>query len=598
MPCCRCSIPTATPPAASGRDWASCDSGWGRRVRPTAWPRSPWSWRGEARPGRATVDGARGGTGSLARGDLALPRAGVGARGCRSSERTTRDLCPMAQSHPPAAVPPTPRVRGSPDQPPSRRRLPRRAVRALGVPCGARVLAARGGRRSAGPRPLSASGWGGRPHARRPAWPRGADEARRAGCGAARQRGGDRCGRAGLVGVVDRVVGSVLPAQTVRQGGDRVQRAVRRGGGKGGVASRNDRGRAGTERCDVRQARGRRGRVNAARVVRWLWGGSRGARVARVPLMPLAGAYWAVMKLRAARGRADAARLPLPTIAVGNLSVGGTGKTPLAAWIADYCVARGRTPGILLRGYGGDEPLVHRRLVPQAVVIANPDRVAGAVAARAQGARVLVLDDAYQLLGVERDLNIAVVSAESAAASPWPLPAGPWREGRDALVRADLIVVTRKSASAEAADALARQLRGRGRKEGPSVCTARRGISHLEGMQSGWRRELDALAGRRVVAAAGIADPESFAAQLGTAGASVQLVAYQDHHTYLPGDLERLVQATAAGGDYVVVTEKDAGKLRPQWPGGAPEPLVAGLTRHREQNRPAARAAGEPPAAP
>ena len=254
-------------------------------------------------------------------------------------------------------------------------------------------------------------------------------------------------------------------------------------------------------------------------VLHWLWGGSRAARVARVPLIPLAGAYWAVMKLRAARGRADAVHLPLPTIAVGNLSIGGTGKTPLAAWIAAYCVARGRTPGILLRGYGGDEPLVHRRLVPQAVVVANPDRVAGAVAARAQGAQVLVLDDAYQLLGVGRDLNIAVVSAESAVASPWLLPAGPWREGRDALGRADLIVVTRKSASAEAAGALADQL-GRA---GTPLCLARLAVSHLEGMRSGGRQELAVLEGRRVVAAAGIADPDSFAQQLGTAGARVQL---------------------------------------------------------------------------
>ncbi len=329
--------------------------------------------------------------------------------------------------------------------------------------------------------------------------------------------------------------------------------------------------------------------MNAARVVRWLWGGSWGARVARVPLIPFAGAYWAVMKLRAARGRADAVRLPLPTIAVGNLSVGGTGKTPLAAWIADYCVARGRTPGILLRGYGGDEPLVHRRLVPQAVVIANPDRVAGAVAARAQGARVLVLDDAYQLLGVERDLNIAVVSAESAAASPWPLPAGPWREGRDALGRADLIVVTRRCASAEAARALADRLGRRSAGEGTPgtpatpVCTARLAVTHLEGMRSGGRQELEVLAGRRVTAAAGIADPESFAAQLGTAGASVQLVAYQDHHAYRREDLERLVRV-AAGGDYVVVTEKDAVKLRRQWPGTAPEPLVAVLAVHWERN--------------
>jgi len=177
-------------------------------------------------------------------------------------------------------------------------------------------------------------------------------------------------------------------------------------------------------------------------------------------------------------------------------------------------------------------------------------------------------------------LNIAVVSAESAAASPWPLPAGPWREGRDALRRADLIVVTRKAASAEAAAALAERL---GRVGRTPLCLASLGVSHLEGMRSGGRQELAVLAGRRVVAAAGIADPESFAQQLETAGASVQLVAYQDHHAYRPADLEPLVRA-AARGDYVVVTEKDAVKLRRQWPGSAAEPLVAVLAVHWERN--------------
>src|SRR2546421_12765764 len=84
------------------------------------------------------------------------------------------------------------------------------------------------------------------------------------------------------------------------------------------------------------------------------------------------------MRIGSARNAGDGVlRLPLPTIAVGNLSVGGTGKTPLAAWIAAYCARRGWKPGILLRGYGDDEPLVHRRLVPEAVVGANPDRVGG-----------------------------------------------------------------------------------------------------------------------------------------------------------------------------------------------------------------------------
>ena len=317
-----------------------------------------------------------------------------------------------------------------------------------------------------------------------------------------------------------------------------------------------------------------------ARAVQWIWGDSGGARVARIPLIPLAGLYWVVMKVRATRRR-DAARLPLPAIAVGNLSVGGTGKTPLAAWIAEYCASHGRPEAILLRGYGGDEPLVHRRLAPRAVVVANPDRVAAAGVARAQGAQICVLDDAYQLTGVARDLNIAVVSAESAAGSPWPLPAGPWRERWDALDRADLIVVTRKRASAGAAAAVADGL-ARSRPRVPA-CIAALELSHLEGMRSAAHHELDILAGRGVVAAAGIADPLSFGAQLRAAGAIVQLVAYQDHHPYAPADVERLARA-ARGGDYVVVTEKDAVKLRARWPGAVPEPLVAVLAVRWERN--------------
>ena len=315
--------------------------------------------------------------------------------------------------------------------------------------------------------------------------------------------------------------------------------------------------------------------MSAARVVQWLWGTSAAARVTRLPLVPLAGLYWVAMRIRSARNAGGGVlRLPLPTIAVGNLSVGGTGKTPLAAWIAAYCARRGWKPGILLRGYGDDEPLVHRRLVPEAVVVANPDRVAGAAAARAGGARVLVLDDAYQLLGVARDLNVAVVSAESWAGSPWPLPAGPWRERWEALDRADLIVVTRKRAPAAAAGDIAAWLARR--RPGTPVAVAWLALEYLEGIQSGTRATLGILAGQDVVAAAGIADPASFAAQLAAAGARVQLLAYQDHHAYGPGDVGRLVRAAAAGG-YVVVTEKDAVKLRGRWPEGTPEPLVAVL---------------------
>ena len=324
--------------------------------------------------------------------------------------------------------------------------------------------------------------------------------------------------------------------------------------------------------------------MNAARFAHWMWGSALGAQVARIPLIPFSLLYGAAMRLRAAayrQGWLAIERLPLPTVAVGNLSVGGTGKTPLAAWIAEYYVARGRTPGILLRGYGGDEPLVHQRLVPGAVVVADPNRTAGARRAAAAGAHVLVLDDAFQLLRVARDVNIAVISAESTEASPWTLPAGPWREGRHALARADCVVVTRKRTGRDAAGAVADALSAR-RPTRP-VSVAHLALDRFEGLRSGTRHPAAVVQGRRVTAAAGIADPRSFAAQLRALGASVQLLAYQDHHPYSPADLERLVRASVAV-DYVVVTEKDAVKLRARWPHEAPEPLVAALTVHWERN--------------
>lgn len=321
------------------------------------------------------------------------------------------------------------------------------------------------------------------------------------------------------------------------------------------------------------------------RFVRRLWRRrSWKARAARLALLPFSGLYAGAVAARSAWYRMGLARprpLPLPAIAVGNLSVGGTGKTPLAAWIAAYCADAGRRPGIVLRGYGRDEVLVHRRLVPDAIVVANPDRVAGAYAAKAQGATVIVLDDAFQRLDTDRDLNIVVLAAEQARLPRWTLPAGPWREGQGALSRADLIVVTRKRAEAEVANALADQLATRW--PGTPGAIARLTLTGLSGMRSGTAIPLAALRGQRIIAAAGIADPESFAVQLRASGATVQLAAYQDHHEYGAEDVARLVQA-AAGAGYLVVTEKDAVKLRSVWPADAPEPLVAVMAWTWERN--------------
>jgi tetraacyldisaccharide 4'-kinase len=329
--------------------------------------------------------------------------------------------------------------------------------------------------------------------------------------------------------------------------------------------------------------------MSAQRIAQWLWwSGGAPARAARGVLLPFAFLYRTVMSARANayhRGWLRQRPLPLPAVAIGNLAVGGAGKTPLAAWTAAFFASRGIKPGILLRGYRGDEQAVHQRLVPGAIVVADADRVAGAVAARAAGARVLVLDDAYQRLNVARDVNVAVISTESAPPRhvAWPLPAGPWREDWSALGRAHVIVVTRRRAPVAESRALAARLAGRW--AGAVVASVHLALDSLAGLRSGRRVELSALAQKRVLVAAGIADPVSFAAQVRAAGASVQLLAYQDHHAYPPGDVARLAQA-AKDADYVVVTEKDAVKLRSRWPAGSdtPEPLVAQLALRWELN--------------
>jgi tetraacyldisaccharide 4'-kinase len=311
--------------------------------------------------------------------------------------------------------------------------------------------------------------------------------------------------------------------------------------------------------------------------MRWLWTSRRpDARLARLALLPVSGLWRGAMATRVLayrRGWLAVHDLPLPSVAVGNLTVGGSGKTPVAIWIARHYVAAGLTPGILLRGYGGDETLVHQHDVPQAVVVADPDRAAGAERALARGAEVLVLDDAYQRLDVRRDLNILVMSAETTRAVRWSLPAGPWREGWSALDRADVLIVTRKRASADAAVALAHDL---GTRTSRPVAVAHLGLRYLEGLVSGIRHPAEALAGKRVVAASGIADPDAFVAQTKATGAAVQVATWRDHHEYRDEDVAWLAHA-ARRADHVVITQKDAVKLRDRWPSTVPEPLVAVL---------------------
>ena len=327
---------------------------------------------------------------------------------------------------------------------------------------------------------------------------------------------------------------------------------------------------------------GRRG--DRHRVIRWLWTSRRAdARLARAALLPASGLWRAGMAARALayrRGWLPIHDLPVPAVAVGNLTVGGSGKTPVAAWIAGYYARRGLVPGILLRGYGGgDEALVHRRAVPSARVVVGPDRAMSARQAVAEGAEVLVLDDAYQRLDVRRDLNVLVISAETIRAVPWPLPAGPWREGMPALDRADAVVITRKRAGLDAAHALAQRI---GRQFRGPLAIAHLTLTGVEGLVSGRRSPVESLQHARVVVATAIGDPDAFVAQIKATGAAVQVATWPDHHAFTPRDLAWLAHASRRA-DHVVLTEKDAVKLRDRWPANSPEPLVAQLELEWEE---------------
>ena len=264
--------------------------------------------------------------------------------------------------------------------------------------------------------------------------------------------------------------------------------------------------------------------------------------------------------------------LGVPSISVGNLSVGGTGKTPVSAWIAAQLIEAGVRPAVLLRGYGGgDEVLVHARLVPSAIRVADPDRVRGAARARTEGAEVLILDDAFQHRRAKRNLDIVLVAAEQGSAKRL-LPAGPLREPRGSLRRAQVLVVTRKSATLAAAEAVAAEWSEAA--PGIEVVVAALVPERLERVgdgEAGSPRSLglDGLRDVRVLAISALGAPAAFEAQLASAGADVVSAAYPDHHAFQEAEIGTLAQR-AATVDRVVCTLKDAVKLEGRWPRQAP----------------------------
>lgn len=302
-------------------------------------------------------------------------------------------------------------------------------------------------------------------------------------------------------------------------------------------------------------------------------GGGVAGALLRVLLAPAAWGYGLAVVLRTQaydRGRRRVQRLPVPVVSVGNLVAGGTGKTPVTALLVAWLRARGRRPGVLARGYGprvagglSDEGAVLEALCgPGLPQREDPDRVRGGRALLATGPAapdVLLLDDGFQHRRLARDLDLVLLDATC----PWGhghlLPRGLLREPPRALRRAHLVALTRCEQVAPAVlAALEQEVASHA---GVPVLRIAFVPRHVE---VAGRREPPAwLAGRSVLALAGVGRPQAFRRTLEALGAEVRATRFLPDHGALPagGLQEVLAQAQRAGASCVVTTRKDAVKL-------------------------------------
>jgi tetraacyldisaccharide 4'-kinase len=305
-------------------------------------------------------------------------------------------------------------------------------------------------------------------------------------------------------------------------------------------------------------------------VVRW-WAGGGGTqgRILRLLTLPLEVGFRAASGLLHGlydQGVLPLQRAPVPVISVGNLTVGGSGKTPLSAWLVRGLLERGQRPSLVARGYGEDEMTLHRRWNPEALVLAEEDRAYGAWKAARKGATVVVLDDGFQHRRLGRELDLVLV-ASSTPAEERLLPRGPFREPFAALRRAGLVILTQKGREASN-DELEAQLNPYLDEPPVRVAFVPDRWTTLDGDPS------EPPEGE-YLALCGIGDPDGFAAVLREdTGRSGDLVAYPDHHAYGWADLQEIQYRI--GDRTLVTTEKDAVKLA-SFRGNLPEVRVLNL---------------------
>jgi tetraacyldisaccharide 4'-kinase len=272
-----------------------------------------------------------------------------------------------------------------------------------------------------------------------------------------------------------------------------------------------------------------------------------------------------------------ARRASVPVVSVGNLAVGGTGKTPLVEWLARRARALGVTPAVVSRGYGGtagqgpllvstgegprvnaracgDEPHLLARSLPGTIVVVGADRVEGAGTAAGAGAGIVILDDGFQHRRLARDLDIVVLDGRAPFGNEHLLPWGSLREPPSSLSRAHVVVLTRLR-QAETGSAAIHAVKEVG-FTGPIVRAGHRstGFRDLKGAEI--------QAPSRALAFCGIGDPGLFRRDLEAAGVvTTRFHAFRDHYPYSIADWDRLVAEARAVGVPLVTTDKDLSRL-------------------------------------
>ena len=278
-------------------------------------------------------------------------------------------------------------------------------------------------------------------------------------------------------------------------------------------------------------------------------------------LQPLGWLY--ALGVRWHRRHSRPGRLPVAVLSVGNITLGGTGKTPLVIALAQELQRRGFTVAVLLRGYGanspqprrvdstdaaalvGDEALEIQRSLPGVAVWVGSDRLAGGAAAISAGADLLLLDDGLQHWRLARDCDISVLDRRHGLGNRLVFPAGPLREPVDQLGRADLLV-----------------LAGAGLAPRPPNWPLEKPCFSL----TGWIEPPERLLAEPLLAFCGIGLPDKFFAALRQADLQLAAtVGFPDHHPYAAADLERLERRADAHGATLVTTLKDWQRLPEGW---------------------------------